>query len=195
MRQIGLSLAIAGLLGLGGSASGQVQVLTFDDLPGSEERIPNGYGGFEWSNLWYLDAVNYWLNPSGYQAGMVSANNVAFNGYGNPASMMIQGPGEFHFIGTYLTAAWNTGLNIEIIGTLGGTPVDSRTVTVDRLAPTWFEFNWDVDAISFRSYGGTPYPQSGQQFAMDNFTFVPEPAMMALLGAGIPVLLKCRRRA
>jgi hypothetical protein len=58
-------------------------LITFDDLPGSINPIPNGYNGLNWSN-W--DAFNGHNDPnSGYVPGIVSPNNVAFNAGGNPA--------------------------------------------------------------------------------------------------------------
>ena len=59
----------------------------FDDLPGTLLPIPNGYNNLNWNNFFYLDGVNYFGNPSGYQNGVVSPNNVGYNAFGNPASI------------------------------------------------------------------------------------------------------------
>ena len=52
-------------------------VLTFDELPPADKTgtpIPNGYGGFDWSNFYYHPD-----NYEGYKNGCVSAPHVAFN--------------------------------------------------------------------------------------------------------------------
>lgn len=71
----GLSLADPASAGL----------ITFDDLPDNSvfQRIPNPYAGFDWSaHFLYRDGADY-PYPSGYQNGVVSAPNVAFNGGGS----------------------------------------------------------------------------------------------------------------
>ena len=56
--------------------------VTFDDLSpgpaGSYIAIPNGYGGLQWSGFGVLNGT-LTSPPSGYQYGIVSPDNVAFN--------------------------------------------------------------------------------------------------------------------
>jgi hypothetical protein len=166
-----------------------IGVWTFDELgppPGFEttEEIPNGYGGFTWDNMHYWDAV---YNPNfGYANGMVSQPNVAFNGWGFPASIS----GEiFNFRGCYLTGAWNDGLTVQVYGFLGGSQLYYRVVTVNATSPTWFDFNYyGIDRLEFSSGGGTPHWDDwGAQFVMDNFTIVPVPGaiLLGILGLGV----------
>ena len=166
------------------NAQADVGVWTFDELPPvtwSNNPIPNGYGGFTWDNMYYLDPVNY--NPnSGYMAGMVSQPHVAFNAWGDAAAVS---DGIFSFGGCYLTGAWNDGLNIQVDGYLGGSLIYSQTVVVSSTAPTWFDFNYyGIDRLEFSSWGGTPNPDyidiPGYHFAMDNFTVVPVPGAVLL---------------
>jgi hypothetical protein len=65
---------------VGTTARADQTLITFEDLPGSTNllAIPNGYKNFTWSNLHYMDGVHYVDNPSGYQNGVVSTNQVAF---------------------------------------------------------------------------------------------------------------------
>ena len=59
---------------------GVIDVATFDDLDLAAEDYPaltNGYDGLNWSNFYALNGVLY--TNSGYQAGVISASNVAFN--------------------------------------------------------------------------------------------------------------------
>ncbi|NJL46069.1 MAG: hypothetical protein HC922_10910, partial [Leptolyngbyaceae cyanobacterium SM2_3_12] len=72
-----LATGVASLT-LAWAGSALAMTLTFDDLPdittpiGTEltAPIPNssgGYGGLAWSNFFYLDARNYFANPSGFE--------------------------------------------------------------------------------------------------------------------------------
>ena len=86
-----------------------VATLTFDDLPavtGSGSSVPNGYGGFTWSNFYDLNGSNY-ASVSGYTHGTVLGPNVAYNGFGTTATVS---GATFNFVGAHLTAAWNNDL-------------------------------------------------------------------------------------
>src|SRR5450759_2874870 len=93
-------------------------LITFDDLSGSL-AVPVGYNGLTWNNFYCLDGVNYSGAGSGYNAGVVSPSNVAYNGYGNPAS--ISSAGSFNLLSAYLTAAWTSNLHVEVMGYAGDT--------------------------------------------------------------------------
>ena len=186
LRRRNLLLTI-GLLVVCGQVS-LALIVTFDDVtPGMGAMIPNGYGDLNWDNFWALNGGL--MHPgSGYELGCVSGEYVAFNGYSDPA---VISNSAFDFIGAYLTAAWQTGLKIDVEGYQGTTKVFSQTVTVDCYGPTLFEFNFTgVNKVRFNSYGGTDagLGGSGPYFVMDNFNFVPEPATMCLLGLGAFVL-------
>ncbi|MBC1222574.1 PEP-CTERM sorting domain-containing protein [Nostoc sp. UCD121] len=179
------SAVAAGTLGIG---EAQGLVLTFDDLDATSEfdgnQIPNGYGGLNWDNFYYLTTPTYQVNPSGYQFGTVSSPNVAYNSFGDPAtvsSVSIDG-GQFDFNSAYLTAAWSNGLNILVEGFSDGITKYATTVTVDTTSPTQFNFDFlDIDSLKFTSSGGIDvgYGGSGTQIVLDNFTYnsktVPEP--------------------
>lgn len=172
----------AGTLGTG---QAQGIVLTFDDLPAaSGNPIPNGYGGLNWNNFFYLTTSTSAVNTSGYINGTVSSPNVAFNGFGAPATVS-PGGGQFDFNSAYLTGAWNNGLNILIEGFLGGITKYATTVVVDTTSATLFNFDFlGIDSLRLTSFGGIDagYSGSGTQFVLDNFTYnskaVPEPTTM-----------------
>jgi hypothetical protein len=123
------------------------------------------------------------FTASGYQNGVLSANNVAFNGSGNPAELSSSGP--FDLNSAWLTAAWNDGLQLEVQGFAGGTLLYDQTYTLNAAAPTLLAFNYlGVDEVSFSSSGGINhgYDGSGTQFVMDNLTVsVPEPSTIGLV--------------
>ena len=183
-----------------GSLQADIGVWTFDELPpivGSYDPIPDGYGGFTWENMYYLDPVYYNTN-SGYMAGMVSQPYVAFNAAAGAAAVS---DGIFSFGGAYLTGAWNDDLNIQVNGYLDGSLKYSQTVVVSSTAPTWFDFNYyGIDKLGFSSWGGTPNPNyttgAGAHFVMDNFTIVPIPGAVLLGILGVSAVgIKLRKFA
>jgi len=200
------TLAIASIgavcLTAGSVTSAHALTLTFDDLPGTINSIPNGYGGFNWNNFYHLNSVNYSPNPSGYLNGTVSSPNVAFNAFANPASLSTNNT-PFTFKSVYLTGAWNNGLNILIQGFQGANQLYSQTVTVDSTAPTLFSFNWSgIDSLRFASSGGIDagYGGGGTHFALDNLTVnttaIPTPALLpGLIGLGLGILRKRKAEA
>jgi hypothetical protein len=124
------------------SAGGaHASTLTFDDI-GIGGHIPDGYGGLQWGAFaHYLTATD---NPaffadSGYENGVVSGDFIAYNNSDQVFS--VSGP-AFDFNSAYLTAAWNTGLNITVSGLLGATTLYSQTVVVNTAGPTLFTFHF-----------------------------------------------------
>ncbi|MGA2174129.1 MAG: immunoglobulin domain-containing protein [Verrucomicrobiota bacterium] len=155
---------------------GQIfNLLTFDDLPDTESglAVSNGYQGFGWANFYELDGVNF-PGPSGYNAAVVSASNVVYNGGGAAATITNEQP--FSLISAYLTAAWRDGLEVEVSGYAGGALLNRNTYILNATEPTLIQFNYaGVDTVEFVSYGGTAhagYAGTGEQFAMDNVTLL-----------------------
>jgi len=155
--------------------TGSAALITFDDLPGPGSDIPPGYHNLTWSNFYYLNAMAYG-QPSGYLAGMISASNVAYNGYG-PAAMVASGP--FDLLSAYLTAAWNDNLRVEVQGFTGAVLTYDNTYTLSATTPALITFNYvGVTQVQFISSGGTQHPGylgSGLEFVLDNMTVVPAP--------------------
>lgn len=179
------------------SSLANATIIDFDSITNSSTyQIGNNtYDGLTFSSSWYiLNSSSTSLQNSGYHNGTVSPSYVAYNGYGNDVSITSATP--FNFNGAYLTAAWNTGLNIKISGLLNGILAYSQTISVNPSSPTYFDLNFNnIDMLSFSSFGGTNAGLGGvgNHFAIDNFTFnetlqpspTPEPATMLLMGIGI----------
>jgi hypothetical protein len=142
---------------------------------------------------------NFYGYVNGYNYGMVSASNVAYNAFGNPAE--IDSPGtNFNFLSAYFAGAWNSNLNIEVQGFRDANLVYDETKVVSATNATLFTFDClDIDRLYFNSYGGEPAfgGSSRAVFVMDNFEFefVPEPSsfLLAALG-GISLVAFLRRK-
>lgn len=192
-----ITICVVVILGVAGTANANIGVWTFDELPGTLTPIPNGYGGFTWTNMYYLNATIEVHSLVGYGAGMVSSPNVAYNVWADPA---VVSDSAFDFGGAYLTGAWNDDLNIQVEGYLGANLLYTQTVVVSSTAPTWFDFNYyGIDKLNFSSWGGTPNPDysqygEGAHFAMDNFTAIPVPGAVLLGTIGVGLVGWLRRR-
>lgn len=82
------NLVLSYFLAAGTALAAGPTLITFDDLPPAGIRlleVPNGYAGLQWDNFYYVNPLLRGFQPSGYYNGMVSAPQVAFNWYANPA--------------------------------------------------------------------------------------------------------------
>lgn len=167
------------------SAGAPAAVVNFDDLPGDETAaIANGYQGFNWDNMGAIRADAY--PGSGYEAGVVSAGNAAFNRDG--ATVAISRAGGFDFAGAFFTSAWlEQELSFE--GWFGGQLRYATSVAhvIDTTTPLWIGLGWGgIDTLVI-------YNSTGTQWVMDEFT-VPEPGSLGLFGACMAGLALARRR-
>lgn len=181
-------------------------VLTFDDIGSPSEgydRIPDGYGGLNWGNLldggafYYIDAPTMFPD-SGFNNGRVSGDYIAYcTSYGPAGTGKITGS-TFTFEGAYLTSGWYDDLNVQVEGYFNDSLIYTSTVTIDTTGPTWCEFNYaNIDELRFSSFGGTVhegYPDYDRYFAVDNFTYIPEPSSIAFLSLGFYILRRLPSR-
>src|SRR5687767_14558589 len=167
-RQIGRWMILSALLTLHFAVSprGSAETLNFDNFsPGHDHvGVPNGYGGLQWNNFGiYCGACR--PASEGYRTGTVSPTNVAFNFYGDPASISSVNP--FDLSSAQLTAAWNLTnvVQVRVEGFAGTNVTYDNTYTVQRGAPTLVQFNYHgVTKVRF-----TTLPAA--HFAMDDLTY------------------------
>ncbi len=162
--------------------------ITFDNLPtpnptgdGSfDGSVPNSYSGLTWSNFSIINGVLE--TNSGYAAGVISSNNVAYHGGTNFASISSAVP--FDLLSAYLTAAWNDSLQVQVLGYTASTETYSNSYTLSATGPTFINFDYlGVNEVDFTSSGGTHhsgYAGNGTQFVMDNMTIVTNLAVSVL---------------
>lgn len=192
-------------LGLSGAISTQAAVITFDDLPATElDAIPDGYQGFNWGAA-SMANVSYFnqnvLPDTGFANGVVSGDYAAFNFLATTSNISTSSGEQFDFNGSYLTAGWNDGLNIEVSGFLNSVLLFTQTVVVNTNAAQWFDFNFlGINSLSLRAWGGTSIDgtQGNDFFVMDNFTVnesasVPESSSLILLLLGVAGILLGRK--
>jgi hypothetical protein len=172
----------------------RADLISFDDLPGSNGAITNGYMGYNWSNFRYVNTVTDPISAnSGYANAAVSGQVVAQGTGGSPNTISSAAP--FILNSGYFTAAFVDGMTINVVGTLNGATVLNTSFTVNTTGPTLESFGGVmVDTVTFTAWGGTPhpgYPAYGEQFALDNLNTTgsvqsaaqtPEPASLTLFG-------------
>lgn len=157
-------------LGIFVSSQAPAALINFDGLNDPApvgSPVPDGFEGLHWDNVYYLDGKDYQLT-SGYQTGLVSPKNVAFNGWGLPAT--ISGK-SFNLVSAYLTSAWSNGNEVTVLGYDQGVVKYQEILVLDINTPKLINFNYlGIDCVKFYS--------DHDQFVMDNVEIaaVPEPS-------------------
>ncbi|KHE92683.1 MAG: FecR family protein [Candidatus Scalindua rubra] len=173
----------------------QKPILTFDDTGiSSQDVIPNGYGGLDWSNMYYLNGSTYaGGGDTGYNNGLVSGTKVAFNAYANDGTITKSSAGTFDLAGTYASAAWRDGLQVTFTGYKDDAQLFNTTVTVDHTGPNWQALNFTgIDMLKISTSGGTEVSGldgSGAHVAFDNFAVSDGPSVHLTKSDGMTVAL------
>jgi hypothetical protein len=182
-------IGLLAILGALASSAACATVIHFDDLPGDATTpIGNGYAGFDWDNVGTISADAG--AGSGFEAGVVSPQNVAFNWYGATATISSADHAGFDYIGAWFTSAY-VDQEISFEGSRNGALLyASGAFTLDTITPVWIGLDWSgIDTLAI-------YNSSGTQWAVDDVTVtVPEPATLALFGIMLAGMAATRRRA
>lgn len=180
----------------------QSQLITFDDLPTAGDMcdiwdVPSSYAGLRWTNVGYLRGGDGCMPAnSGYATGTRSGPFVAFNYEEN--AVIFSRAAAFSWSG-YFTGAWRNGLDVTVVGTLGGSTVYSDVFQVGTAGASFREYLESVDQVTVTASGGTQatgLTGTGTQFVFDDVTVsdvetapaettAPEPATMTLMASGL----------
>jgi hypothetical protein len=173
-------------------------VINFDELSGDPEvQIADGYQGFNWN---IIGSVSKDAQPvSGFEAGVVSNNNAAYNLLGAWSSIDLAVVGTFDFIGAFFTAGW-VEQEISFEGWLDGALVYSTadSVVISDSVPQWVQLDWaGIDQLFiFTSYADVGLGH----WVMDDFTVtinsasVPESSGLVLMLMGLIGVTLLRRQ-
>lgn len=206
MKKALLILMISSALIIGSIVPAMAGLLDFETPQTDADGLMlDEYGGFNWLNMYVVDGATEYPSPdflgSGYENGVVSGSQVAFNGFAEVT--MISSDKNFDFYSAYFVAAWNNGLNVTIEGYNDGALAYTKNITVDTTGPENFCFNFiDIDQLRLSSWGGNDAGLGGEgtHFAMDDLTFcancnpVPIPTTLILLGTGLAGIAGIRKK-
>ncbi|MEK4530542.1 hypothetical protein [Solibacillus sp. FSL K6-1554] len=105
------------------------------------QKMPNGVGGLNWSNL--VVTHNKLYKGEGYSNGTISGEYVGYNSSGHPVTIeLAEG---FDFYGAYFTAAWleqSEGETLEVRAWRGEELVVDEEYTLSALGPFWLDANY-----------------------------------------------------
>ena len=173
-------------------------VIDFDDLSGDPEvQIADGYQGFNWNVIGSVSSSEYPV--SGFESGVTSGNNAAYNFYGAWSSIDLAVAGTFDFIGAFFTAGW-VEQEISFEGWLDGALVYSTadSLVISDSSPLWVQLDWaGIDQLFiFTSDADVGIGH----WVMDDFTAtinsasVPESSGLVLMLMGLIGVSLLRRR-
>lgn len=197
-RNAFLSAVFAAAAALVLPATAAAVTIDFDDLDGVNPakpldgfQISNPYLGFDWTNVYVLHRTSAPDGGDGYINGIVSPDNIAYNGFRDPALVTDSNNKLFRFNSGYFTAAFDDPdlgdiINVEIIGSRDGAVIYDMMIALNKLAPTFVDvmlelhLNALIDTLQFNSINES-------HIVMDNLnlTQTPIPAALPLFGTAL----------
>ena len=188
-QKIFLAGVVAGLC-LAGPVN--AEIITFDDVTvDNNQAIVSPYDGLNWNNV-NIMPDNVEGDETGYNNGVVSAPNTAYDASGSGRAACSAVSGNVALNSAYFTGAWGAQ-NVTVDGFVNGVEVDSVTFAVLETAPTLETFNWSgLTSVSWKGSG--PANGYAAQVVVDNISLtlsasaVPEMSSWAMLLAGFAAL-------
>lgn len=173
-------------------------VINFDDLSGDPtEQIAAGYEGFNWDLIASIEGAS--VPVSGFEAGVVSGANAAYNMYALDSVISLAGDESFDFTGAFFTVAWyGIAHELSFEGWLDGVLIytidDAFAIASD--APTWIQLNWvGIDQLNiYSNYAGWDHWVMDDFTATINSASVPESSGLILMLMGLIGVSLLRRR-
>lgn len=172
-------------------------VVGFEDLysglsKSSTNLMPANYAGYSWSSTFRLMTEEYATTSTsgvGYSKGMFG-NVVGYtSGPAGSNRVEISSAVPFDFAGAYITSVWKMNQDVQIQGYDNGQIKYNTMITTSCDHAYWFNFDFkDIDRLCITpGVSGTDYYSNyrGNHLAIDNMTFVPEPATLILVGFGV----------
>lgn len=152
----------------------------FDDLGTDFGNLPSYYQGtgLNWTNWGWIDGAyaEGEIGPNGFTAGVKTGNAVAYNAYGDPASVETLDGSNFDLFSLSLTSAYRLGMKVQIDAYDDGVLEYSQVVKLDNDTRNTFHLGFkDIDQVVFTAFGGRPDPDhpdaASFQFAADHLVF------------------------
>ncbi|CAF1322333.1 unnamed protein product, partial [Didymodactylos carnosus] len=135
----------------------RVSTITFVRMPNAKrhgDRIPDGYAGFKWYNVFYMFevfAMECYSN-TGYANAFTNGRKcVAYNGGGDPISIsVLNSQNTFCLHSFEAISVYREAFTLSVTGYRSKQLLDTKTITLTTTNPTLIEIGWErIDEMRF----------------------------------------------
>jgi hypothetical protein len=142
-------------------------LITFENASTSS-KIPDGYYGLKWTNVYALDTEIYpqW-SESGFYSVVKSGTWVAFNMNGQLMTLHTDAPNKFSIKSFVVSSAWEDNVTLSMISQRASTYYKEASFKIEKNRSTTIELNWfDINSITF--YASSDKNRNGEVFVIDD---------------------------